>query len=209
VADPIIAVDLNAKRLALGRELGATYTINNGKTELAKRVRAIAGAGIDHIVESTGDIGLYRTGLDMLNPGGSMALLAGNGQAGDFPNGRKVLDVIQGDAIPQEFTPRLIRYYRQGRFPFDRLVKFYDFAQINQAIADQRQDHQGHSPDRRGDARRIGLKQAGHKGPLARARTLRKAKARTIALRVMATAFEVAKSDAERPLLWLLRDRLG
>jgi len=58
--------------------------------------------------------------------------------AGELSSGRRVLDVIQGDAVPQTFIPRLIRLYRQGRFPFDRLVKFYDFADINTAIADEK-----------------------------------------------------------------------
>jgi aryl-alcohol dehydrogenase len=137
-ADPIIAVDRNSRRLTLGRTLGATHTINNAKKELVRSLRAIAGGGIDHVVESTGDPALYRAGLDLLAAGGTMALLAGNGRAVDLPDGRKALDVIQGDAVPQTFIPYLITLFRQGRFPFDRLVKFYDFADINRAIADER-----------------------------------------------------------------------
>jgi aryl-alcohol dehydrogenase len=34
------------------------------------------------------------------------------------------------------FVPQLIELYVQGRFPFDRLVQFYDFDQINHAAAD-------------------------------------------------------------------------
>jgi aryl-alcohol dehydrogenase len=30
----------------------------------------------------------------------------------------------------------LIEYYRQGRLPFDRLVRFYPFEEIAQAFAD-------------------------------------------------------------------------
>lgn len=62
----------------------------------------------------------------------------GAGGPGKLLGGRKVLDVIQGDAVPQRFIPRLIGLYRQGRFPFDRLVTFHDFADINRAIADER-----------------------------------------------------------------------
>ncbi len=36
------------------------------------------------------------------------------------------------------FIPRLIRLFRGGRFPSDRLVRFYDFADINRAIADSK-----------------------------------------------------------------------
>jgi aryl-alcohol dehydrogenase len=40
--------------------------------------------------------------------------------------------------VPQLFIPKLIEFYRRGLFPFDRLEKFYDFEQINRAIADAR-----------------------------------------------------------------------
>ena len=122
-------------RLALGRKLGATHTIDNSKTELPAQLRSLAVDGVDHVVENTGDPALYRAGFDLLKPGGSMALLTGEGRAGDV-DGRTILDVIQGDAVPQEFIPHLIRYYRQGRFPYDQLLTFYDFTDINRAIAD-------------------------------------------------------------------------
>ena len=50
--------------------------------------------------------------------------------------GRSVRGIIQGDSIPRVFIPKLIEMYRRGQFPFDRLVRFYDFAQINEAVAD-------------------------------------------------------------------------
>jgi aryl-alcohol dehydrogenase len=40
--------------------------------------------------------------------------------------------------VPQKFIPKLIKLYQDGRFPFDRLVKFYDFTKINRAIADSK-----------------------------------------------------------------------
>jgi aryl-alcohol dehydrogenase len=36
------------------------------------------------------------------------------------------------------FVPQLIELYRRGDFPFDRLVRFYEFDEINQAVADTR-----------------------------------------------------------------------
>ncbi len=48
------------------------------------------------------------------------------------------ISVIQGDAVPQRFIPKLIGLYQTGRFPFDRLVKFYDFKEINKAMADSK-----------------------------------------------------------------------
>ena len=36
-------------------------------------------------------------------------------------------------SIPDVFIPHLMNLYRQGRFPFDRMMSFYDFADINKA----------------------------------------------------------------------------
>ncbi|KRK71387.1 hypothetical protein FD49_GL001341 [Latilactobacillus sakei subsp. sakei DSM 20017 = JCM 1157] len=43
-----------------------------------------------------------------------------------------------GDSIPQIDIPRLIEFYRQGMFPFDKTEKFYDFEDINQASQDSK-----------------------------------------------------------------------
>src|SRR5262249_40241838 len=78
-----------------------------------------------------------RLGRELLNPGGQLALLTG-GSDQELAQGRRVIAVIQGDAVPQRFIPNLIRLWRAGRFPFDRLIRFYDFADINRAIADEK-----------------------------------------------------------------------
>jgi aryl-alcohol dehydrogenase len=52
--------------------------------------------------------------------------------------GRTVRGIVQGDSIPQLFVPQLIELYRAGAFPFDRLVRFYEFEEINQAVVDMR-----------------------------------------------------------------------
>ena len=38
--------------------------------------------------------------------------------------------------MPQLFIPQMIKLYRQGKFPFDRLLKFYNFKDINLAMRD-------------------------------------------------------------------------
>jgi aryl-alcohol dehydrogenase len=47
--------------------------------------------------------------------------------------GRTVMGILEGDAVPQVFIPQLIALWRQGRFPFDRLVPTFPFEQIDQA----------------------------------------------------------------------------
>jgi aryl-alcohol dehydrogenase len=51
-------------------------------------------------------------------------------------NGRKLQGILGGDAAPQLFIPMLIEYYKQGRMPFDRLIRFYRFDQIADAFHD-------------------------------------------------------------------------
>jgi len=42
--------------------------------------------------------------------------------------------IMQGDSVPDVFVPQLIDFWRQGRFPFDRLIEFYDLDDINEAV---------------------------------------------------------------------------
>ena len=41
-----------------------------------------------------------------------------------------------GATVPQLSIPKMIEYYKNGLFPFDRLIQLYDFEDINQASAD-------------------------------------------------------------------------
>ena len=50
--------------------------------------------------------------------------------------GRQLRGILGGDAHPGLFIPRLVEFWRQGRFPFDRLLTFYPFAEIARAFED-------------------------------------------------------------------------
>lgn len=134
-ANPIIGVDIRPKRLQMAVELGATHVIDNRHEDVASRIIDITGGGVDYVVETTGEWNMHRLAIDMLNPHGTVALLTGESGTDALPEGRKTIGIIQGDAIPQLFIPQLIELHRAGQFPFDRLVRFYDFSEINEAIA--------------------------------------------------------------------------
>jgi aryl-alcohol dehydrogenase len=137
-AAPIIGVDIIPKRLKLALDLGATHVIDSRREDVASRIKDITGSGVDFVVESTGNDKMYRLSTEVLNPQGTAALLTGATGSDRLPGGRRTLSIIQGDAVPQQFIPKLIALYRKGQLPFDRLVKFYDFKDINRAIADSR-----------------------------------------------------------------------
>ena len=137
-ADPIIGVDIIPRRLELAGELGATHTIDNRHEGVASRIAAITGGGVDYVLEITGNPKMHQLATEVLNPRGTAALLTGASGGDPLPEGRKTLGIIQGDAVPQHFIPKLIALHRAGQFPFDRLVKFYAFSEVNHAIGEAR-----------------------------------------------------------------------
>lgn len=135
-ANPIIGVDIKPKRLEVALELGATHVIDNRHEDIASRISSITGGGVDYVMEITGSGKMEQIAVDVLKQRGTVALLTGATGTESLAGGRKSLGIIQGDAIPQRFIPKLIALYREGRFPFDRLIRFYAFSEINEAIAD-------------------------------------------------------------------------
>ncbi|MFI6069951.1 NAD(P)-dependent alcohol dehydrogenase [Micromonospora sp. NPDC051227] len=138
-ATTIIAVDVNDQRLALARELGATHTLNAAGLDVAKAILDITGSGAGYVLDTTGRADMIAHAVSSLRPMGQAGLIAGAGNASipaaPLALGKAVRGIVQGDAIPQQFIPKLIQLYRTGRFPLDRLVGFYDFDDIDEAFA--------------------------------------------------------------------------
>jgi aryl-alcohol dehydrogenase len=142
---PIVAVDVNPARLDLARELGATHVLDPRAVDLRDALAAVTAGGLDFVLEITARPEMLKTAVDVLAPLGTAALIGGAPQGTEAPIdmnnllfGRTVRGIVQGDSIPQLFVPQLIELYRAGDFPFDRLVRFYEFEEINQAAADMR-----------------------------------------------------------------------
>lgn len=136
-AKTIIAVDVQPKRLKLALELGATHAINGRRQNVAAAIREIVPEGVDFALEITGSDEVLHTAVEVLSPRGSIAMIANPSEySGILKRGQKMVSIIQGDAVPQKFIPKLIKLFRGGKFPFDRLIRFYDFRDINRAVAD-------------------------------------------------------------------------
>ncbi|HUI13075.1 MAG TPA: NAD(P)-dependent alcohol dehydrogenase [Xanthobacteraceae bacterium] len=142
--DPIVAVDVHAHRLALARELGATHTIDHKATaDVVGEIRKIGGGGVRCTIEASAVPEVLREAIDALLPAGTCILLgsARRGTEASFEmpylqQGRVVRGVVQGDSVPGEFIPRLVDYTMAGKFPLQKMVKFYDLADINVAARD-------------------------------------------------------------------------
>jgi aryl-alcohol dehydrogenase len=135
-AAPIIGVDIALSRLKLALELGATHVINGRETEVAAGMKRIVADGVNYVLETTGNSQLLHLAPEVTKKGGTAAFFTGDGVPDFVPKGIKAVQVVEGDSVPQIFIPKLIKLYQSGRFPFDRLLKFYDFKDINRAMQD-------------------------------------------------------------------------
>jgi aryl-alcohol dehydrogenase len=143
-ATTIIAIDVVPSRLELARELGATHVINSRERDAVAAVREICPSGVDYAMDSTGRPEVVAGAVATLRSRGVCAIVAGAkpgtqlvADMNDVMQHQKVIrGAVEGDSVPDVFIPRLVDLFMQGRFPFDRLVSFYDFSDINQAAED-------------------------------------------------------------------------
>jgi aryl-alcohol dehydrogenase len=141
----IIAIDMNAERLKLAKELGATHTVNPADGDVVEQVKAISPSGVQFALETTGNPKVLRSAFDILQVRGICGLIGGAKLGTEVSIdmthllfGRTVRGILQGDSNPKEFIPQLIEHYQAGRFPVDKLITHYSFADINIAIADMK-----------------------------------------------------------------------
>nr|WP_295107227.1 NAD(P)-dependent alcohol dehydrogenase [uncultured Caulobacter sp.] len=142
-AASIIAIDINPERLSLALELGATHVVNARETSnVAAALRGIEARGVEFVLDTSGRKENLNAGIAALAPMGRFGFVAFNDHAGAVLDaarltvGQTLQGIIQGDATSALMIPELIGLYRNGRFPFDRLIRFYPFADINQAFDD-------------------------------------------------------------------------
>lgn len=144
----IIAVDVHDSRLELAKELGATHTFNGTKVDVVKEIKELTNGGTKYAVDTTGVPPVVRQCLQALRPLGTAAIVGVTPEMNiDVHNdimaeGKTMMGVIEGDAVPNVFIPQLVEYYKAGQFPFDKLVKFFDFDQLTKLLKHQNQAKQ-------------------------------------------------------------------
>jgi aryl-alcohol dehydrogenase len=132
----IIAIDVQPARLELAKELGATETIDGKKQDVVKAIRRICPRGVDFSYNTTEAAKTYTQALECLAMRGVAGFVTTPG--GDWKpdmwsmlgGGKTMRGIIGGDAPAQVLIPELIGYWKQGRFPFDRMIRHFDFDDI-------------------------------------------------------------------------------
>lgn len=140
----IIAVGGNPQSLELAHELGATHTINRKEVDdIAAEIVKITGRGADVTLDTSGN-GMMMTGaIRGLKYHGTFLPVAAAGAIEHFEVGADIMmpmrtmkGTCEGEADPKTFIPQMVKWYKEGKFPVDRILTFYDFADIDKALAD-------------------------------------------------------------------------
>ncbi|PZG53995.1 alcohol dehydrogenase [Spongiactinospora gelatinilytica] len=144
-ATTIIAVDRHPARLALAAELGATHTVDARAADPVAEVRRLCDGPADHALECTGVISVVRQAADSVGMLGTCVLIGGAPAGAEFGLdhlstlwGKRIVGTLGGSGRAQPLIGALIELHRQGRFPFDRLARFYELGEIGEALAASR-----------------------------------------------------------------------
>jgi aryl-alcohol dehydrogenase len=143
-AGKIIAIDLVPERLALAKELGATDTVDARSTDAHQALMDLtAGQGVNYAIEATGNTTVLSQAIQSLAALGACVVFGAPPAGSTVPfdvlhliNGRRIIGVNQGNSVPEIFIPTLVQLYESGRFPLDRLIRYYPFEQMEQAATD-------------------------------------------------------------------------
>jgi Zn-dependent alcohol dehydrogenase len=158
-ANPIIAIDLDERKLKFARQFGATHTINASETDPVKAVRALtispdkrnfagqAVSGADYVFDCIGlkqtmeqIVPATRSGFFGTEPGGT-AVLVGvpmtsvELNAGDIlVNEKKFIGSIGGSCSPDRDFPKYLDWHVKGLLDLEVLVtERYSIDDINLA----------------------------------------------------------------------------
>ena len=130
-ASPIIAIDIDDRKLEWAKDFGATHTCNSTTMDPVEYVRAVTGGfGADVCIEAIGNPKVYRQAFDARDLAGTVVLV-GVPRPDDvielpfievFGRGGALKSSWYGDCLPSRDFPMLIDLYRQGRLDLDRFV---------------------------------------------------------------------------------------
>ena len=142
-AEEIIAIDTDARKLDLAKDLGATHVINGTDNNVVEKVKDLTGGGVDFAVELAGAIPAMETAYAIIARGGTL-VTAGLSPAGaqfsfehaDLVSHEKsVIGSYMGSCVPVRDIPRFIKAFQRGEMPVDKLIdRHIGFEELNEGF---------------------------------------------------------------------------
>ncbi len=128
-ASTIIAIDVNASKLRLASQLGATHVLDAASADVVGEVQEITGGGVDFSFEMAGVGASMTSSYAMTRRGGSVVVSALHPPDATFPiplashvaDERSVVGSYMGSCSPARDIPALVRLHRSGRLPVEKL----------------------------------------------------------------------------------------
>ena len=144
----ILVSEQHVGRRELAREFGATDLVDPSAGDLADQVLGMLPEGVDYALDTTGIPAVLEQmprllarrgtfGFVAIPPPGHGAMQLPFGVMESMRKGLTLRGIIEGDSNVDEFIGQLMQMYLDGRFPFDKLVRTFALADINEAIAAQ------------------------------------------------------------------------
>jgi S-(hydroxymethyl)mycothiol dehydrogenase len=130
-ANPIIAVDIDPRKLAVAKEFGATHTVNSSETDPVEAIRALTdGNGADVCIEAVGRPEVLQQAFYARDLAGTVVQVGVPDPSMTielpmiefFGRGGALKPSWYGDCLPSRDFPMLIDLYLSGRLDLDRFV---------------------------------------------------------------------------------------
>ncbi len=143
-ASQIIAVDLNPRKLDWAMALGASHTVNASECDSVKAILELTdGRGVDFAFEAIGQTAVVEQAFDATARGGMTVMIGSPRPEAQirvparimFGQERVLRGSYYGSTRPYEDIPWLVRLYRSGRLPLDKLIsRHYPLDEYNEAV---------------------------------------------------------------------------
>lgn len=144
-AAPLIAVDLNATRLEIASQLGASVLINATSSDPVQQIQTLVAGGLDVAIEASGSPTVMRQALLAVRSRGGTVVVIGNARHGQrleidpaqLNQGKRLLGTWGGDNEPDRDFPRYCELLMAGKLNLEPLLaKTYTLETINDALDD-------------------------------------------------------------------------
>lgn len=130
-AGTIIAVDIDERKLATAKELGATDTVNSREVDAVEAIQGLTGGhGADVVIDAVGRPETWKQAFYARDLAGTVVLVGVPTPTMQlelplldvFGRGGSLKSSWYGDCLPSRDFPMLIDLFLQGRLPLDAFV---------------------------------------------------------------------------------------
>ncbi|EOD47543.1 putative alcohol dehydrogenase protein [Neofusicoccum parvum UCRNP2] len=142
----IIGIDRVESRLELAKSLGATHVINTSSMSIPKLVEAVRaasdGLGATVSIDTSAHPPLVAAQIEFTRYMGKI-IQVGTGMPDAnlsihmqsfMVSGKQYFGAVQGHSRTKDYIPQMIKWWKDGIFPVEKLVQFFDISDFESAV---------------------------------------------------------------------------